>query len=110
MDKREAIEKVAEYIDVIKQHFPIKLVAIYGSYINGIPNEHSDIDVAVIIDKFDSDFLDTEVMLYKLRRNIDSRIEPKLFKADKDPGGFLEEILATGEIVYKAEDTEGVTA
>jgi uncharacterized protein len=106
MDKEEAIKKVIKYSNRIKQYFPVKKIILFGSYINGTPREHSDIDVAVLFDETDENFLDVETKLYKLRRDVDTRIEPKLFVGNNDPCGFLEEILRTGEIIYNAEETE----
>jgi len=67
-----------------------------------IAKEHSDIDVAIIVDKIGDNSLESEQQLFKLRRNIDNRIEPILFEKDSfDPSGFFEEIIKTGEIIYQ---------
>lgn len=49
----------------------------------------------------DGDLLEAEAQLYRLRREIDDRIQPVLLENGKDRSGFLENILQTGEIVYK---------
>lgn len=103
MDKEEVIEKVKRYATIIRSHFPVKMVILFGSYARGNPRETSDIDVAVLVDKSNDDCLESEARLNRLRRSIDLRIEPVLFEEDeKDPEGFFEEILKTGEIIYQA--------
>jgi len=37
-----------------------------------------------------------------LQRNIDLLIEPVLLEEENDPGGFLADILKTGEVIYSA--------
>ena len=54
----------------------------------------------MLVDKVD-DILESEFILYKLRRDIDAGIEPVLFEAGSDdPSGFLAEIQKTGEVIY----------
>jgi predicted nucleotidyltransferase len=102
MDKKEAVEKVRRYTAIVKNHFPVKMVILFGSYCTGKAREDSDIDVAVVVDKIEDNCLESETQLYKLRRDIDSRIEPVLIgKDERDPSGFFEEILNTGEIIYQ---------
>jgi len=104
MDKREVIEKVKKYSDVVRSHFPVRLVILYGSYAKATAREDSDIDVAVVVSKIDEDFLRAEVKLYKLRRDVDERIEPILLEEGNDQSGFLEQILENGEIIYSSQD------
>ena len=100
MDKEAVIEKLNEYVNLVREHFPVQKVILFGSYANGTAREYSDIDVAVIVDKID-DILESEYKLYELRRDIDEMIEPLIFEANSsDPSGFLEEIQKTGEVIY----------
>lgn len=41
--------------------------------------------------------------LFRLRREIDTRIEPALLEESNDKSGFLEEILKTGKVIYNAD-------
>ena len=100
MDKREAVDKIKKYSDLVNQKINTKKIILYGSYAKGNWQDESDIDVAVIVDKVEGDFLEKKVLLYKLRRNIDSRIEPVLIEEGNDESGFLEEIMKHGEVVY----------
>ena len=102
MDKKEIIKKIKKYAELVKRTIPVKMVILFGSYSRDSAREDSDIDVAVVVEDFHGDFLDSRVKLYQLRREIDCRIEPVLIEQDKkDPSGFLSEILNTGEIVYQ---------
>ena len=104
MDKNEVIEKVKRYSSIVRDHFPVKMVILFGSYCTGKAREDSDIDVAVVMDKIADDCLETEAQLYKLRRSIDFRIEPVLIEEnEKDPAGFFQEILNTGEVLYQKQ-------
>jgi predicted nucleotidyltransferase len=103
MDKNEVIEKLKLYTEIIKEHFPVKLVILYGSYVKESQHYDSDIDVAVVLEKHEENILDIEHKLFKLRRAIDLRIEPVIIEMDSiDLGGFRAEIMKTGEIIYQA--------
>ena len=102
MDKREVIEKLKIYSELLRKYFKVKMVILFGSYSKNTARTDSDIDVAVVLDYLPENILETEVELFKLRRQIDSRIEPVLFEVGQnDPSGFFQEILKTGDIIYQ---------
>ena len=68
----------------------------------GSATSESDIDIAVIVDEIQGDYLSNTFLLYKLRRNVDDRIEPVLLESGSDPSGFLEEVRRTGQVIYTA--------
>ena len=103
MDKATAIRCVKQYADLVRQNFDVSKIILYGSYSRDAARKDSDIDVAVILDSVDDDFLMCEARLFRLRREIDARIEPVLLEESNDKSGFLEEILKTGEIIYSSE-------
>jgi predicted nucleotidyltransferase len=96
MDKPEAIIKVREFQRLIEDHFDISQIFLFGSYARGTNKEHSDIDVAVLVNSIKGDYFETTPLLWKLGREVDTRIEPVLFEKDSDPSGFIEEIKRTG--------------
>ncbi|HHY97395.1 MAG TPA: HEPN domain-containing protein [Firmicutes bacterium] len=102
MDKAEAIKLVKKYSRLLSRRFPAKMVILYGSYAKGTARPDSDIDVAIVVDKFDGDLLDAHMKLFQLRRNVDIRIEPVLIDESSERDGFLKEILSTGYVVYRA--------
>ena len=79
MDQRDALNIATKYADEVKlKYAPIKMV-LFGSYAKGSFNEDSDIDIAVILKDYDN-LIDTQVDLMRIRRRIDSRIEPHPFR------------------------------
>ena len=101
MDERETIiHKVKSYKDLVDTSFPVNIDQcwLYGSYAKGKPHEHSDIDVALVVNHLDDgyDFFQTEPLLWKLTRDVDDRIEPVLIARDTDYAGFIDEIERTG--------------
>ena len=96
MDKSEAIGLVREYAKLLRNHFPMEKVYLFGSYARNSNREDSDIDVAVVVRHLEGDFFDIQPLLWKLRRQIDDRIEPILIESENDSSGFLTEIERTG--------------
>lgn len=100
MDQREVINIVKEYSDLLRKHMALEKVYLFGSFAKGTDRLHSDIDVAVVVDKIEGDFFSIHPLLWKLRRQIDDRIEPVLIEREHDQSGFLSEIQRSGiEIV-----------
>ncbi|MBP7866496.1 MAG: nucleotidyltransferase domain-containing protein [Acidobacteria bacterium] len=77
-----------------------KMVVLFGSQVGGEAGPSSDIDIAVVVDRVEGDYLDVQAALYRARREIDDRIEPVLLESDRDPSGFLESVLARGEVIF----------
>ena len=102
MDKDEIIAKVKQFAQKAAQEFAVRRIILFGSFVRGNFNENSDIDVAVIMDDLPEDILTSEFKLYKMRRDIDHRIEPLIFKSGENRSGFLEEIMKTGLEIYAA--------
>ena len=96
MDKAEAIGKIRRYRLLLKEHFDLDKVYIFGSYVRGTDREDSDIDVAIVVNSFEGDYFSVIPLIWKLRRQIDDRIEPILIEKGNDRGGFLEEIQRNG--------------
>lgn len=100
MDKAEAISKVKEYSILLSKHLPFEHVYLFGSYAKNTNHADSDIDVAIVVKKIKGDFFAIQPLLWKLRRQIDDRIEPILIEKNNDLSGFLIEIQRNGiEIV-----------
>lgn len=103
MDQATVIERVKEYAEVVTQHFDVTKIILYGSYARGTARKDSDIDVAVVLkNHLDANILQTETTLFRLRRGIDTRIEPILLDETHDDSGFLAEILKTGTVIFPA--------
>ena len=100
MDKESAISLAKQYSELVSQHMSAKYIVLYGSYAKGTATQDSDIDIAVIVETLDSDYLDEHARLFRLRRSVDFRIEPVLIEYGEDKSGFLREIMDTGYILY----------
>jgi len=96
MGQSEVIDKLKLYKKLLSEYLDIQGVFLFGSYARGTPREDSDIDVAVVLNKIEGDYLTITPLLWKTRRLVDERIEPLLFEKDKDPSGFLKEITENG--------------
>lgn len=96
MDKAEAINKIRQYRFLLKEYFDVEKVYLFGSYAKDTNREDSDIDVAIVVNSIKGDYFSTTPLIWKLRRQIDDRIEPVLIEKDNDISGFLEEIQNSG--------------
>jgi len=72
---------------------------LFGSYARGNAREDSDVDVAVVVDKISGDFFSTRPLLWKIRREVDDRIEPVLIDKSHDESGFFSEIMKYGVVI-----------
>ncbi|MDR2589514.1 MAG: nucleotidyltransferase domain-containing protein [Oscillospiraceae bacterium] len=100
MDRETAIKNARAYANEVCNVLNPFSIIMYGSYANGNAHQDSDIDVAVIFDGFVGNWLKTSAQLWKLTRNISTDIEPILLDKTKDPSGFVEEVMKTGEVLY----------
>ena len=96
MDKAEALIKVRKYKYLLKDYFDLDMVYLYGSYANDTFTSDSDIDVAIVVNNLTGDFFATTPLLWKLRRQVDDRIEPILLEKHNDQSGFIDEIIKFG--------------
>ncbi len=101
MDKK-IVEIARLYAQKVASRMPVKMVILYGSYARGTAKKSSDIDVAVVVDKFQGDYLKASADLFNLVRGVNKRIEPVLLCREHDRSGFLESILKQGKIIYEA--------
>jgi predicted nucleotidyltransferase len=79
MDKRDAINIANIYANAVKSKYDYIKIILFGSYAKGNFNDDSDIDIAVILKDYNS-LMDIQMDLLRLRRKIDSRIEPHPFR------------------------------
>jgi len=102
LDKATAREIALKYSDEVRKNLDPTKVVLFGSYVNGTPNENSDIDIAIIMNGFQGDWLKTSSFLGRLNRKISLDIEPHLLDETHDPSGFVEHIVKTGEIIFQS--------
>ncbi len=99
MDNEEIIKKLKKYKELLAQQMQFSELILFGSYAKGTAHKDSDVDVAVIVDELKGDFFSTRPLLWKIRRQVDDRIEPILFERKHDDSGFLSEIIKSGIII-----------
>ena len=102
MDKRKVREIAMKYTNRVRQVYQPKQVIVFGSYINGSPHADSDIDIAVIFDNVQGDWLETWGQLIGLREGISYDIETHMLDETCNRSGFLDHIRKTGEIIYES--------
>ena len=100
LDKKTALKHAYAYAQLVGTQFNPCTIMLFGSYAKGGWNEYSDIDIAVIVDKINDDFLDVSKKLNRLTRSIDNRIEPVLLQQGDDRSGFLSAILDSGITLF----------
>lgn len=105
-------ERVARYVRFLRDHgVNVSQAYLFGSHVSGSANEWSDIDVALVTDRFQGDSIDFKFFLTKLTRDIDPDIEPHPYlEADFNHTQPLpREILRTGVLIEQS-GTEGQRA
>lgn len=104
MDKKSInniaiMDIIQKYIEKISQHYKVEAIILFGSYAKGTEHEDSDIDIAIITDDIKNDIFDEELNLMRLRRKIDTRIEPHIIRIQdykKASTPLVQEIIDTG--------------
>ncbi|MDO4539666.1 MAG: nucleotidyltransferase domain-containing protein [Syntrophomonadaceae bacterium] len=102
LDQSAVISTVRQYADDVRQALAPAAIVLYGSYASGTAREGSDIDVAVIFDGYQGDWLSDSALLWKLacKRSLD--IEPVLLDRAHDRSGFAAEVMQTGHLIYQS--------
>lgn len=90
----EEITAIAKkYADLVKKEMNVEAVYLFGSFANGNHDQDSDIDIAVIADDFSGDIIEDTLRLMRIRRKVDTRIEPHPMRKDNP---LIMEVIATG--------------
>ncbi len=101
MDKADAVNIAQKYAGAVKANYNYIKIILFGSYAKGNFNEDSDIDIAVIFKDY-SNLIDMQLELMRLRRKIDSRIEPHPFRESEfeSSNPLVSEIIKYGQEIY----------
>ncbi len=100
MSKVEAKKIVRNYAKKLREeNYPFSAVYLFGSHAKGKAHKWSDIDVAVVSDKMKRNRDKGRFLLWNIRMDVDTRIEPhgftvKDFQDSSDP--MVSEIKKTG--------------
>ena len=103
MVEREIIEIVEEFARVVAEKYECQGIILFGSYAKGSYHTDSDIDIAVVLKDYDN-LLNIQLELMRLRRKVDSRIEPHPIKESdfNSNNPLFNEIRKHGEIINVA--------
>lgn len=104
--ERSEIKKIiARYIAELENlGVKVSQVILYGSYAKGMPEEHSDIDVAVISPAFGKmDLFERQEILSRAHHGFMVPIEPigMTPRQIKERKGFAREIAETGVTIFQ---------
>ena len=103
MDKREIIDIVERFAVKVTEKYECVEIILFGSYAKGSNHVDSDIDIAVILKDYDN-LMNIQLELMRLRREIDSRIEPHPIKERdfNENNPLVSEIKKYGKIINVA--------
>ena len=89
---------IKKFISLVSEEFPLRYVYLFGSYANGHAGEYSDVDLAIVSDKFEgSRFFDKKRLnKYVLQISTDLEIHPFKTSDFTDDNPFVKEIIQTG--------------
>lgn len=94
IDIKEEINAIAKkYAKLVKEEMQVDSIYLFGSFVNDSYTYDSDIDIAVIADDFSGDIIEDTIKLMRIRRKVDTRIEPHPLKKDNP---FVKEVIASG--------------
>jgi predicted nucleotidyltransferase len=96
MDIEKVIDKLKIYKKLLSKHMKFDEMILFGSYAKENAREDSDVDVAIVVKTLAGDYFSTRPLLWRIRREVDDRIEPVLIEKTHDESGFLSEIMKTG--------------
>ena len=102
LDKGTVGEIALKYSDRVRQFYNPKQIILFGSYVDGTPHADSDIDIAVIFDTVEGDWLENWGRLIRLREGISYDIETHMLDETCNRSGFLDHIRNTGEVIYQS--------
>jgi predicted nucleotidyltransferase len=100
MYKRQDINNIINrFVGLISLEFPVKELYLFGSYANGNATENSDIDIAIVSDKFEGRrFWDRENLgKYIIKSSFDLEVHPFKTEDFTDDDPFVKEIIKTGQ-------------
>jgi predicted nucleotidyltransferase len=109
--KSEVKTNINKYINELKKYITVNSVILFGSWVNGTPDEYSDIDLAIFSPDFGKQKLKELQFLSKLAWGIDEAIEAIPFSDKKlsetNPASFCFNIINNGEFLYSHSQGDG---
>ena len=102
LDKKKVREIAGEFAARVRENHNPKSIILFGSYVNGNPSEYSDIDIAVIFERIEENWMETWKEIIGIAWDVDvtAGIEPHMLDETCNRSGFLDHIKKTGEYIY----------
>jgi len=99
MVKNEVVEVLKSYIYLLRaEGVTIDKAFLYGSYLNNTANSESDIDLMIVTENENDDYIAGKI--WKLTRKVNTRIEPFLIDRNRfysnDNSPLVELVKRTG--------------
>lgn len=95
----EIKKKIYLFLDELKgSDIPIEKAYVFGSYAKGTSNEWSDVDLAIVSDKFVGDRHTDKNTIRKFKAKVDYVLSPLPFRPEDftEDDLFVKEIIKTG--------------
>lgn len=98
---------ISEFVALLAESVRVEAVILYGSHVNGAPDEWSDIDIAIISPDFEGlPMWERQRIISKATLGRDPSLAPIGYPSseyhDPPPHSFLREIIRSGRVVYEA--------
>lgn len=88
---KEVEEIVRNVIRMVDQRYHVHAAYLFGSYVEGVPRDDSDIDIAIFAEGIESENIDNRMnFIAQIQKAIDPEIELHLF-----PTALLNELRPT---------------
>ncbi len=105
MDRNAALSLATAYADEVCKVFKPISIIMFGSYAKGTAQPESDIDIAVIFDEYNGNWLEDSSLLWQLTMNVSTYIEPVLLDRSNVIDSFINDVINTGEVLYSASQS-----
>jgi uncharacterized protein len=97
---------IDDFRERVSEGLTIEALVLYGSYACGVPNDDSDIDLAIVSPDFEGVGMSRrQEILAHLAFDADARISPIGYPSSAyhspGPHSFVREIINTGRVVYR---------
>ena len=100
----EIIKIINRFLDLIRtNHISFEQVYLFGSYARGNPDKDSDIDLAIVAEKWEPDIFEAQFELMKIGRKVDTRLEPHPFLKSDLCLEFAEQSSACGSVAQQQQ-------
>ncbi len=108
LSESELKQSISLIVDRLRDALKPAAIYVFGSYIDGTPNRHSDIDLLVVVERSDLDAYSRDAIAYRALRGIRVPIDVQVYtRAEFDvraalPVSFERTVKTKGKLLYAA--------